>query len=165
MSLFLKGFGDRRPVIVEFMKAFVLGTEHVIFGGTRITACSKNIYNSKMGYNNTGSYIPQVNLMYAFSSKPEASPVYYRTFSANICDVKSFRDAVSESGIDDMVVIADKGFGSEANFEFLEEQGLCYLVPLRRNSRYFDRESIVRKKYTNTFLFNERPILFLACKK
>lgn len=160
LSLFLKRLGDRRPAMVEFMKAFISGTEHIIFDGTRITTCSENMYNSKMGYNNNGSYDPQINLMYAFSSKPETSPVYYRTFSGNICDVKSFRDAVRESGIEDMVVIADKGFGSDANFGFLEEQGLRYLVPLRRNSRYFDRESIACKKYTNTFLFNERPIWY-----
>ncbi len=65
--------------------------------------------------------------MYTFSSKPETSPVYCRTFLGNICDVKSFRDAVRRSGIEDMVVIADKGFGSDTNFGFLEEQGLRYL--------------------------------------
>ena len=59
LSLFLKRLGDRRPVMVEFMKAFVSGTEHIIFDGTRITTCSENMYNSKMGYNNKAAMIPR----------------------------------------------------------------------------------------------------------
>lgn len=160
LSGFLKKLGDRRPAMVEFMKFFVSDTEHIIFDGTRITTCSENMFNSKRGYNNEGNYDPQINLMYAFSSKPELSPVYYRTFSGNICDVRAFKSAVDESEIKDMIVIADKGFGSDANFELLEEHGLRYIVPLRRNSRYFDRENILCKKYTKTFLFNERPVWY-----
>ena len=61
--------------------------------------------------------------MYAFSLKPEAAPVYYRTFAGNICDVSSFREAVAESGVKDMVVIADKGFGSDYNFKMMDSCG------------------------------------------
>ena len=160
MSGFLAALGDRRPAMVDFMKGFVSGTEYILFNGTRIPSHSDNMLNAKQGYCHTPDYSPQVNLMYAFSLKPEAAPVYYRTFAGNICDVSSFREAVAESGVKDMVVIADKGFGSDYNFKMMDSCGLKYIVPLRRNSRYFNKDRIGTRDYKGTFLFNDRPVWF-----
>lgn len=98
--------------------------------------------------------------MYAFSLKPEAAPVYYRTFARNICDVSSFRAAVAASGVKDMVVIADKGFGPDYNFKMMYSCGLKYIVPLRRGSRYFNKERIDARGYYGAFLFNKRPVWY-----
>ena len=160
LSSFLVELGDRRPAMVDFMKVFVSGTEYILFDGTRIPSHSDNMLNAKQGYCHTQDYSPQVNLMYAFSLKPEAAPVYYRTFAGNICDVSAFREAVAESGVKDMVVIADKGFGSDYNFNMMDLCGLKYIVPIRRNSRYFNKDRIDARGYQGTFLFNKRPVWY-----
>ncbi|MCQ4765527.1 transposase, partial [Cloacibacillus evryensis] len=59
-----------------------------------------------------------------------------------------------------MVVIADKGFGSDYNFKMMDSCGLKYIVPLRRNSRYFNKDRIGTRDYKGTFLFNDRPVWF-----
>ena len=66
-----------------------------------------------------------------------------------------------------MVVIADKGFGSKANFELLEQNNLKYIVPLRRNNTLFKKDILKsgdRNKFDGYFLFNKRVIWFYEYK-
>jgi transposase len=58
--------------------------------------------------------------MYAFSCE-QKQPIYYRVVSGNVRDVTSFKQAVKESGTQDVTVIADKGFGSKTNFELIRK--------------------------------------------
>jgi transposase len=42
-----------------------------------------------------------------------------------------------------LLVIADKGFGSEDNFALLEKSELLYVVSLRRNSSLFSKDRLM----------------------
>lgn len=163
ISGLLQELGNSRTQIVEFMKAYVSGSEHLIFDGTRITTYSREMDMAQVGYNHKRTYDPQVNLLYAFATCPEAMPMYYRVVPGNICDVTAFRVCVEESGLNNSIIIADKGFGSRANFNMLEENGLKYIVPLRRSCKEFDAERI-RSGYADGFedffMFNDRPIWY-----
>ena len=78
-------------------------------------------------------------------------------------DVSSFKQAVSESGIRDVTVIADKGFGSAANFEMLENAHIRYIVPLRRNNGAFDRAKLKsgdKSSFDGHFIFQKRIIWY-----
>jgi transposase len=78
-------------------------------------------------------------------------------------DVTSFKQAVKESGTQDVTVIADKGFGSKTNFELMEELGLRYIVPLRRNNGCFDRSKLKsgdKGSFDGHFMFQKRVIWF-----
>ena len=90
-------------------------------------------------------------------------PAYYRILPGNIRDVTAFKLSITEADLKDAVVIADKGFGSKANFDMLSELGLCYIVPLKRNSVFFDPSRLKngdKAVFDGYFLFNERPIWF-----
>ena len=120
LSNFLRSVGSKREKIVQFMDQMVGGSEHILFDGTNIVTKSQNLDINRPGYNSHRQFDPQINLLYAFSSE-QKRPVYYRIVPGNVRDVSSFKNAVSESGIKDVTVIADKGFGSKANFEMLEK--------------------------------------------
>ena len=165
LSLFLRVLGDMRGHSIDFMKEYIKNAEHLLFDGTRITSFSEEMQLAQIGYNSAHSYDPQVNLVYAFSSGEKSFPVYFRPVAGSICDVTAFKNCCEELGSDKSVIIADKGFGSAKNFKFMEENGLKYIIPLRRNCKEFDTEAI-RDGYANGFQdyfqFNGRPIWYFT---
>lgn len=164
ISSFLRTLGQNREKMVGFMKEFTNGTENILFDGTNIITKSENLEINRLGYNSHRQYDPQINLLYAFSAEKKL-PVYYRIVPGNIRDVTSFGQAVNESGISDMVVIADKGFGSEANFEMLEASKLKYIVPLKRNNGLFIRDKLKtgsKDAFDGYFMFNGRVIWYYS---
>jgi hypothetical protein len=97
----------------------------------------------KMGYNYRKSFLSE------------------ELFDGNIKDVTMISTAIEESGYNDAIIIADKGFYSENNLRLLEEANLRYIIPLRRNSSLIDYkryESLTHSK--NLFLFEGRVIYF-----
>ena len=166
LSGFLRSVGSNREKIVQFMSGMVGGSEHILFDGTSIITKSENMEINRLGYNSHRQYDPQINLLYAFSCE-QRQPVYYRIVPGNVRDVSSFRHAVNESGIRDVTVIADKGFGSKANFNMLESEGIRYIVPLRRNNGAFDRSKLKtgdKSSFDGHFMFQKRVIWYYEYK-
>ena len=160
ISSFLRILGEKRDRMVSFMQEFVSGTEHILFDGTRIISKSKRMNGNRKGYNSRRQFDPQINLLYAFSTEQKC-PVYYRVVPGNIPDVSAFRKTVNESGFANMIVIGDKGFGSETNFAMLEEAKLKYIIPLRRNNGLFRKDIVEngsKAGFDGYFLFNGRTI-------
>ena len=167
LSGFLRSIGSQRDKIVRFMNQMVDGSEHILFDGTNIITKSENLDINRLGYNSHRQFDPQINLLYAFSCE-QRQPVYYRIVPGNVRDVSSFKHAVSESGIRDVTVIADKGFGSKANFEMLESNQLKYIVPLRRNNGCFDRAKLKtgdKDSFDGHFIFQKRVIWYYEYTK
>ena len=167
LSNFLKEFGQNRTAIIEFLKEFIGTDEYVLFDGTNIISNSTNMAINRLGYNSHRQFDPQINLMLAFSAK-QHMPGYYRVIPGNVRDVIAFKQSVMESGLKNMTVIADKGFGSESNFQMLEENDLKYIVPLRRNNGMIDRTKLKsgdRSTFDGHFIFKERVIWYYSYKK
>ena len=168
ITTLLKALGTRRGAISSFMKDF-LQDEHdyLLFDGTGIVSFSRGMDDTQVGYNSKHIYDPQVNLLYAFfAGQSGGMPAYYRKFPGSIRDVSAFKAIVTEMGMKDIVVIADKGFGSAANFTDLDGAGLQYIVPLRRNSIEYDRTPLMtadKSGFAGVFQFNDRPIWYYRC--
>ncbi len=161
LSAFLRVLGDMRGQSLDFMREYIRNVEHLVFDGTRITTFSEEMQLAQIGYNSQHSFDPQVNLIYAFSSGGTTFPVYFRPVSGSICDVTAFKACCEELGEASSVIIADKGFGSAKNFRYLEENGLKYIIPLRRSSKGLDLEAIrngYADGFNDFFLYNGRPI-------
>jgi transposase len=164
LSAFLRNFGGNRVKIVEFMKHFIDGSEHVLFDGTNILSKSEKMDINRVGYNAHYDHDPQVNLLYAFACKAKL-PVYYRIVAGNVRDISAFKLSISEAGIENIVVVADKGFASEANFKLLNESGIKYVMPLKRNSTLFDTvklETGDKADLDGYFMFNGRPVWYYS---
>ena len=167
LSNFLKSFGQDRTAIVEFLKEFIGTEEYVLFDGTNIISNSRNMDINRIGYNSHRQFDPQINLMMAFSEKQHI-PSYYRVVPGNVRDVTAFKQSIMESGLKNMTIIADKGFGSENNFQMLEENDLKYIVPLRRNNGMIDRTRLklgAKSAFDGHFLFKNRVIWYYSYKQ
>jgi len=164
LSAFLKNFGSNRKKIVGFMKHFIDGSEHILFDGTSILSKSKKMNVNRLGYNAHYEHDPQVNLLYAFSCEVKL-PVYYRIVAGNVGNISALKLSIAESGLEDVVVVADKGFASEANFNMLDASGIKYIMPLKRNSSLFDTARLEignKAALDGYFMFNGRPIWHYA---
>lgn len=162
ISLFLSNFGGNREKIVDFMKRFIGANEHILFDGTAITSKSEKMNINRKGYNAKRDYDPQINLLYAFGCDNKM-PGYYRIIPGCVRDVTAFELSISESGLHDVVVVADKGFASDDNFKMLNKARIKYIVPLKRNSSLFDDAKLKtgsKASFDGYFMFNERPIWY-----
>ena len=162
LTQFLKTIGTNRDAILNFMKPFLGPNQYILFDGTNLHTKSKKLPHNRKGYNAQKDYKPQINLLYAFAAKSKM-PAYYRILPGNIREVTAFKLSIAEADLCDVVVIGDKGFGSQSNFDMLSDAGLCYIVPLKRNSSLFDVNRLKsgdKSVFEGYFLFNGRPIWF-----
>jgi transposase len=162
ISLILKDLGKDRTPIVDYMKHLSAGTKRDTFliDATSILSYSQNLSRVEVGLSKQHTYEPLFNLLY-FYSPQSYLPAYYRLFNGNIKDVTMISTAVKESGYNDTIIIADKGFYSENNLRLLEDEKLRYIIPLRRSSKLIDYkryELLTHSK--NLFLFEGRVIYY-----
>lgn len=161
VSRMLTDVGKNRHKAVKFMKNFVEG-EHTVIDLTHIFS-SKNIVSSALGYNSE-EYLPQINLAVIFSLDKK-QPVFYRMLPGCVRDITIIPNTVREAGLSSAVLIGDKGFYSRDNVEFLEKNGLMYILPLRRNSTFIDYSPLRDKSTLNYFVFNNRVIWYYEQRK
>ena len=159
-STLLKQIGLKRDRVVNYMRSFIKGGDYILADGTHLISHSQNMTLAKQGYNSSQIHDPQINLMFLFSAKLKL-PVFYRILPGNIREVKSFKLTIKESGLDDVVIITDKGFYSDKNVDSLDSEQLKYIIPLRRNSLLISYDNIETPKkegFENYFRFHDRFI-------
>lgn len=161
----LRELGENRAAQLGFMNLFAKGSETIVFDGTRLISYSEKMDMNRIGYNHCGIEDPQINLLYCFSLSPMKMPVYFKANPGDKTDITVIKDAIRESGTENVIMIADKGFGSEENFKLYKENGIDYIVPLKRNDSSIDYSEIENKgirAYSGTFTFNGRSIFWLV---
>ena len=160
ISGMLKYIGMKRKTMVDFLKNFLKGRKFQVIDLTHVFSYSEDIISSTLGHNSEGQYIPQINLVMVFSLK-ERHPGFFRIVPGSIRDIKVLHKTIQEAEIKEAVIIADKGFYSNSNVEFLQEHGLQYIIPLKRNTLLIDYsciESADRRGFDGFFIFEKRLI-------
>lgn len=161
ISTLIKDLGANRQPLMNYMKSF-MGSSVALIDATSIVSYSRNLVRNHIGQTKVGTYEPLFNLLY-FYQPSTYTPAYYRLFDGNIKDVKMIRTAIEESGYNDALVIADKGFYSEENIKILEEASLRYIIPLKRNSTLIKTELYSDlPKSRAKFMFAERMVYFTS---
>lgn len=141
ISALLRQIGNNRDAATAYMQSFIKKGDYILADMTNIFSASNQISLSKEGYNSDMVFDKQFNLLYLYS--PTLSlPVFYRLYAGNIREVKGFKMILQESGIANAIIIADKGFYSKQNIEYLDEQELQYIIPLKRDSTFIDYDKI-----------------------
>lgn len=145
ISSLFKEIGMMRNSITSFFRSLIdkKENEYVLMDATHLFSKSPSIDIAHIGYNSKHDFEPQVNLLFIYSVSLTL-PVYYRIVPSNVREVKAFTLTLKESGIKDAVLIADKGFYSEANIRRLEEESLRFIIPLRRKSALIDYSPLKR---------------------
>ncbi len=159
-STTLRDIGSTRSNITAYMQSFIKPNDYVMVDMTNMFSSSNKMRYSKEGYNSDMVFDKQFNLLYIYSPGL-VQPVFYRLYSGNIREVKGFKLCIQESGIADAVVVADKGFYSKKNVENLQQEGLHYIIPLKRDSALI-KYGKLQPKELPYFKFEDRYIWYTS---
>ena len=165
-SAVLNRIGGMPDSLSRYMKSFIKKGDYTLFDVTDVFCESKNISLAKKGYNGHLNFDSHFNLMYVYSATNQM-PVYYRLLPGNIREVKAFKNTLHEIGLEKAVIVADKGFCSKANLDLMREEGLNFIIPLKRDNRlvnYNELQTNTFKTGASYFMFNKRPIWFRKTK-
>ena len=161
-SAVLNRIGGQPQNMLKYMKSFIRPGDHILVDATNVLSYSQQIDLAKKGYSNPLNFDPQYNLMYIYSADAKM-PVYYKLLPGNIREVKAFKNALLEAGLQKAIVIADKGFYSAANVGHLLQEQLNFILPLRRDNALIDYSAITTnsfKKSANFIVHEKRPIWY-----
>jgi transposase len=159
----LTTIGIDRQTCVNYMTSYIKPGEHILVDMTNMFSGSEKMVYAKEGYNSDMVFDTQINLMYIYSPTLQ-HPLFYRLLNGNTREVKGFKMCLEESGIKDAILIADKGFYSKANILHLEQQGLQYIIPLKRDSALIDY-SMLNEQKNDYFKYEERMIWMTSYSK
>jgi hypothetical protein len=160
ISARLRAWGAMRQNVVAYMKEFLPTGDIALIDATDILCKSRHISLARKGYNARLDYQPQVSLLYLYSTT-KALPVFYRLLPGNIREISTLKHTIDECGLQDTVIIADKGFFSKNNLKELTKHELRYILPLKRNNTaivYHNLDDI--EAGTNYFLYHKRFIYY-----
>lgn len=162
LSHLLEAIGGDRGSIVRFMRDSLSSNEGLLIDLTHVFSSSEGVNLRAKGYNSEFDFSPQVNLLFMFSLE-KMTPLFYRVLPGNVRDVNSLKATIEESGIDDVIIIGDKGFYSKENVELLKGAQLRYILPLKRDNRLIDYgilESGDKSRFEGYFKQKERFIWY-----
>ena len=139
LSSFLRSLGQDRSRIVDFCRSFRQMNDCLLFDGTDIFSRSEKMEFPKLSKSKSGIFDDVMNVMCVFSAGQQM-PVYYRLLPGNIKDMSAFKISLLESGVEDGIIVLDKGFASESNIKALEDENLKFIISLPRDSSLIDYE-------------------------
>ena len=160
----LNEIGSNRKAQLNFMRKYYDGTEFIIFDGIRLVSHSLG----EKGYNHCNIDDPQMNLQYCFSLRPEKKPIYFKSFTGDKTDISILKTCIQESGLSNMIFIADKGYYSASNAEELTKNGISYIMPIKRSDKRIDYTSIDLSSmdgFDGFFSFQSRPIFYKTIQR
>jgi hypothetical protein len=158
----LNRIGDQRQQMLQYMKSFIREGEYILMDATNVLSYSQHITLARKGYNNRLQYDPQFNLLYLYSAN-NRMPVYYRLLPGNIREVKAFKNSLMEAGLQNAIIVADKGFYSAANVTMLQKENLRFILPLKRDNALINYEPLAEntfKEGASYFNHEKRPVWY-----
>lgn len=160
-SAVLKTIGENPEKRLAYMKLFIHKGEYMLIDATNVFSKSNHISLARKGYNKNKNYDSQFNLLYIYTTNCHM-PVYYRLLPGNIREVKAFKNSLLEAGLQDAIIIADKGFYSKNNVTLLQKEKLNFILPLKRDNLLIQYEEIKQNifKQHNLFFEHEKRIIW-----
>jgi len=157
----LKQIGQNHPMVISYMKSFIGKSEYLLMDATDIFSNSQLIPIARKGYNHKLNFDGQFNLMYIYSAQSHM-PVFYRLLPGNIREVKAFKNSLLEAGLQDAVIVADKGFYSRKNIELLQQEKLKFILPLKRDNPLIDYAAVQNNSFKtkDSFFKHENRIIW-----
>lgn len=165
----LRELGRNRGAISQYMRNDLTGfTGFILIDGHRLLSQSRHLPYAQLGYDSRMRYSPQINLLYLFGNNQQGRmPLYYKQFAGSVPDCQALPDICVESGVKgvDITVLADKGFGSEDDFDAIINSGMRYIIPLKRNTREISEFPRDHSYYETVFNFRDRSVYCIRYKK
>ncbi|NAT10606.1 hypothetical protein C4E22_03540 [ANME-1 cluster archaeon AG-394-G06] len=97
--------------------------------------------------------VPQINLA-LLCSADTGLPTMIRSLPGSVKDKKALYYSINELDIEGKILVLDRGFFSEGTIKFLGGKNISYVLPVKRNSHYYD----IRIHHTEYFSYHGRLI-------
>jgi transposase len=167
ITTLLKNVGENRELVLRWMRSLLPEKasnleNFVLMDSTHILSAAEGLTVNVPGYNPSFDFGKQIRLMYMFSQNLK-KPIYYRLINGNIPDISSIIQCVNESNLRNITLVANKGFYSNSNLNALEEKGIPYIIPLRRNNLLIDYTPLLQtdfKRLNQHFFYQKRVIWY-----
>jgi len=112
-------------------------SDQLVYDLSSMFSRSMNINQAEKGYNKDKIPVPQINLA-LLCSADTGLPTMIRSLPGSVKDIKTLYHSINELDIGGKTLILDRGFFSEGAIKFLGGKEASYVLPAKRNSRYFD---------------------------
>jgi len=133
--------GSMPDAMQWYMKSFIEKGDHILIDATHVLSQSEQMDIARKGYNAQLNFEQQFNLLYVYSAT-NRMPVFYRLLPGNVREVKAFKNTLLQAGLKKAIIVADKGFYSEANRELLLQEKLEFILPLKRDNTLIDYSAL-----------------------
>lgn len=154
---FIKVLGKHDGTNHEFLKSRMSENPKVlIFDGTRIDDCATEAGMVEFGKDAQKTNNSQFIKVRVFDID-RREPVYYEIVPGNVVDKTSFIDILSLFDSKNAIIIADKGFNSTENIEYLIQNDYNFIIPMNDNST--KKITLLKEnKYTDVFKLDNRLV-------
>lgn len=154
LSKVLRDVGVDRIGQEVVFKGLLDQSEQLVYDLSTMFSRSMSINQAEKGYNKDKIHVPQINLA-LLCSADTGMPTYIRSLPGSVRDIKTLYNSINEIDVREKVLILDRGFFSEGVMEFLESKKIKYVLPTRRNSRYYKTRTHLNKHFS----YHDRLIL------
>ena len=145
VSKFFKDVGKQCTRITQFMRnrAATVGLDaHLLVDGTLKTNNSTVNTLSDFSRKSLVKGSRDISVIYAFDLERN-EPVCSKCFPGNMLDITAYEDFVSDCGITRGLIVADKGFPSNAAANhYAKNPNLHFLNPIKRNSKFIETHKL-----------------------
>ena len=155
LSGLLKEVGGHRGRMLDFLLHYTGASNCVVVDGTHIFSQSDGVAAATLGFNSKRDFNPQVRMIF-IHSLDQRRPVFFRLLSGSVPDVSAIALTIEEAGIEDAVLVGDKGCYSAVNAKELDKHDIAFILPLKRNSTLIDYTTL--DENAPHFLFNKRAV-------
>ena len=105
----LRSIGMDRAATASFLKTFLAKSRYMAIDLTHVISLSDNIISAVLGHDPDEKHLPMVELLLLFNLE-EHEPSYFRVLTGSITSVMSIAATADESGLSNVVFVADTGF-------------------------------------------------------
>jgi transposase len=140
-SAVLNKTGSMHEAMHSYMKSFIEKGDYILMDATHVLSQSAQMAIARRGYNAQLNFEQQFNLLYVYSAT-QHMPVFYRLLPGNVREVKAFKNTLLQAGLKKAIIVADKGFYSEANRDLLLQEKLDFILPLKRDNTLIDYHAL-----------------------
>ena len=153
LSTILHNIGLNRLSQQQVFSFLSSNSEQLIYDLSFIESYSPDITFNENAYISDGIYRYHHHIA-LFCSRDNGLPVMIRSIPGSINDVSTLKLSLKEIDIHNKVLLLDRRFISEDNFEELLSRSIRFIIPLKRDSTYYQ----TRIHLTGSFSYQSKLI-------
>jgi transposase len=137
LTAVLRDVGVNRAGQNVIFKKQAAMSNQLVYDLSSMFSRSMSINQAEKGYNKNKIHVPQINLA-LLCSADTGLPTMIRSLPDSVNAIKTLYYSINELDIGGKILILDRGFFSEGAIKFLGGKEASYVLPAKRNSRYYD---------------------------